>query len=263
MLLLFVLPLLEIVRIVVSSGAQLPRLFEHLVTSPLYRNVLLNTLLLSSAVTVGAMLIGYPIALIAAHSSRRVERLLLGVTVASMWMSVLIRSYAWTVLLQAKGPISMAIYHLGFTDGPTSLMFTRTAVIVAMVHVLSPYMIFSVWTTTVTRARRQLPIAEAFGATRFLYYLRVYVPESSRGVVAGCGLVFVFSLGFLITPELVGGGGGNTMMIGVLIDQQINELGNWAQGALLSLMLLIVVVGILSLLWTTLSKAQGRFFGEG
>jgi ABC-type spermidine/putrescine transport system, permease component I len=263
MLLLFVLPILEILRIVLSSSTEFPGLIKHFATSPLYRSVFLNTLLIASEVTIGTLVVAYPIAFITAHTSKRVEKVLLGVTVASMWMSVLIRSYAWTVLLQANGPIGSMLYRVGVTAEPVSLLFTRTAVVVAMTHVLSPYMIFSVWSTTVARSRKQLLIAEAFGATRFLYFLRVFVPESFRGVIAGCALVFIFSLGFLITPELLGGGGGKTMMIGVLIDQQINELGNWTQGALLSSMLLIIVGALLLVLWTILSKARGVFLGEG
>jgi putative spermidine/putrescine transport system permease protein len=107
-----------------------------------------------------------------------------------------------------------------------------------------------------------LPVAESLGATRFLYLLRIYMPQSVRGVLAGTALVFLFSLGFLITPELLGGGGGNTMMIAVLINEQVNELGNWAQGAILSLMLLVLIGALLSGMWNLLSNLQAGLFGK-
>jgi ABC-type spermidine/putrescine transport system permease subunit I len=262
MLFLLVLPILEIVRVVLASEEKFSELIIHFTTTPLYRKVLLNTIYIALLVTGGALVVGYPIAFVVAHSSRRLEKVLLGVMVASMGMSVLIRTYAWTVLLETGGLFSILCYKLGLTSEPASLLFTRTAVVVAMTHVLCPYMVFAIWSNTAAQARSMLPVAESFGATKFLYLLRIYMPQSVRGVLAGSALVFLFSLGFLITPELLGGGGGNTMMIAVLINEQVNELGNWAQGAIISLMLLVLIGILLSILWKLLPSLQARLFGN-
>lgn len=213
-----------------SLGDSLARLSQ-----PLYRQVFLNTLLISLEVTLLTLILGYPVALLLARSPPRVERILLAFIVSSMYLSILIRSYAWIALLREGGPLA------GATCG-RSILYTRTAVVLGMTHVLLPYMTLSIWTSLKRQTTMLERAARSLGATRTYAFFRIVLPQSRAGIAAGILLVFLLSLGFYITPELLGGGQGDSMMVAVLVEQQWNELGNWRMGGVLSLSLVAMVL---------------------
>jgi ABC-type spermidine/putrescine transport system permease subunit I len=235
-------PILELLWVSTSSVDQgWFEAFSHVATAQLYRRVLLNTVWISLLVVFFAVIIAYPLAYIVGHATERMGSILFVLIVASMWLSLLIRTYAWTVLLQRTGPLSAALVSVGLLEEPKSFMHSRSAVVIGMTHIMVPYMVVSILSAAGKRLRNFALISRVFGATTLLYFIRVFLPLTARGAAAGSVLVFLLSLGFYITPELLGGGKGETMMIAVLIDEQISTLGNWANGAALSLLLTATV----------------------
>jgi len=240
------LPVLELARVsAASSDHGWFEVFRHITTTELYQRVLLNTVWISLQVVFFTALVAYPIAYVVGHAAERAGRLLFFAIISSMWISILIRTYAWTVLLQRTGPISNALVSLGVFNELQSFMHSRFAVVLGMTHIMTPYMVVSILSASGKRLSEFSYISRVFGATTFLYLVRVFIPQTMRGAIAGSGLVLLLSLGFYITPELLGGGKGETMMIAVLIDEQISTLGNWSTGAALSLLLIGTVVSAL------------------
>ena len=248
--LLLVWPMLEIIRVALVDAKGSPwELIAHVVSHPLYRTSLENTIRISASVTLITLIAGYPVAYIATHASTGFERIVLLGVATSMWISILIRSYAWIVILQRNGPISELLQIVGIIPRPTSFLFTKWTVVLGMSHILLPFMILSIWASVTHHARQSRQIAFSLGATPFYYICRVFMPNSLPGAAAGSILVFLLSMGFYITPELLGGGGGDTMMLGVLVSEQINRFGDWATGATIATFLLVVLLLLSGLLF--------------
>lgn len=222
---------------------------KHLLVHPLYGKVLLNTVWISCLVTVATLFIGYPIAFFLTRCNPKWERIVLTILVSSMWLSILIRSYAWTIMLQMNGPINGFLVAIGLLQQPVSLMFSRFAVVIGMTHVLLPYMVLIIWTAMKRHSRRLEQVAYSLGATKTLYFFRVFLPNSRSGVTAGTLLVFLLSFGFYITPALLGGGKGETMMVSMLIEERMNTLGDWKMGSAMAILLLAFIVIPMSLTW--------------
>jgi len=247
--LLLVLPVIVTVGLAFQGEETAWDAFRRVFTEPVYGQVLLNTLWLSCLVTASTFVFGYPAGILLATCSPRVERILISLIISSLWLSVLIRSYAWAVLLQRDGIVNDGLLRLGLIEEPLALLYTRSSVVLGMTHVLLPYMILAVWTSLKRRSKGLEQAAASLGATRTYYYVRIVVPLSRSGAGAGVLLVFLLSLGFYVTPDLLGGGRGDTMMVAMLIDQQMNSLGNWTLGSALSLTLIVVVVVLAGLAW--------------
>jgi ABC-type spermidine/putrescine transport system permease subunit I len=173
------------------------------------------------------------------------------------WTSILVRTYAWMVLLGRQGIINELLQSLGIIDQPLRLLNTRFAVYVSMVHILLPFMILPLYSVMRGIDRSVLRAAEGLGARPSAVFRQVMLPLSLPGVAAGCLLVFILSLGFYITPALVGG--PKDLMISVLIAQQV-DLFNWAFASALAAVLL---VGAL-LIFVIFNRILGveKIFGE-
>ncbi len=173
------------------------------------------------------------------------------------WTSILVRSYAWMVLLGQEGIINEALLATGVRAEPMQLLNTRFAVYVGMIHILLPFMILPLYAVMRGIDRNLLRAAENLGASPGAVFRRIFLPLSLPGVAAGCLLVFILGLGFYITPALLGG--QRDVMVSMLIQQQISQL-KWGFGATLALILLIVALGIY-LVFTRLLGVE-RVFGS-
>jgi mannopine transport system permease protein len=168
-----------------------------------------------------------------------------------LWTSVLVRSYAWIVLLQRTGIVNNTLLSLGLIDQPLRLIYTEGAVIVAMTHVLLPYMILPIFS-----ALRSIPpeldrAARNLGAGPWTSFITVTLPLSLPGVYAGAIMVFILSLGFYVTPALVGG--PQNLTIATLIGQQTTDLLNWPFAGALAGLLLAVTLGLVAIFRRVLS----------
>jgi ABC-type spermidine/putrescine transport system permease subunit I len=167
--------------------------------------------------------------------------LLMILVLIPFWTSILVRSYAWMVLLGQEGLINRLLLAFGLLDEPVQLLNTRLAVYVGMIHILLPFMILPLYSVMRGIDRNLLRAAENLGATPVAVFRRVFLPLSLPGVGAGCLLVFILGLGFYITPALLGG--QRDVMISMLIQQQVTLL-KWGIASALALVLLVVALGV-------------------
>ena len=205
--------------------------------------VFLITFRTAVIVTVATALIGYPVAFALAQMRRVWANALLLLVLLPFWTSVLVRTYAWMVLLGRNGVANQLLLWVGAIEQPMRVLNTSLAVYVAMTHILLPYMILPTY-SVLLEIDRALPRAAAgLGATPFGVLRQVWLPLSMPGAAAGAMLVFVLSLGFFITPALVGG--PRDMMVAMLIQQQV-DLVNWPFASALAAALLLVTLLVLA-----------------
>jgi ABC-type spermidine/putrescine transport system permease subunit I len=209
--------------------------FRRLATDAVFRDVFWITLRTALIVTFGTLLLGYPVALALSRLRGTAVTIVLVLVLLPFWTSVLVRSYAWMVLLGRHGLINEFLISLALIAAPLRLLNTSFAVYIAMIHILLPYMILPI-ASVLRQIDTALPRAAAgLGAPPHRVFMQVVLPLSMPGVAAGVLLVFVLSLGFYITPALVGG--PHDLMLSMLIAQQVDLL-DWPYAACLSAALL-------------------------
>ena len=212
------------------------------VKSNAYLRVLGLTVRIAFVVTLLTLLLGYPVAYVLAGVAPARANLLLIAVLIPFWTSILVRSYAWMVLLGREGTINDLLGWLGLRgDEPVQLLNTRLAVYVGMVHILLPFMILPLYAVMRGIDRTLLRAAENLGAPPWQTFRRVFLPLSLPGVGAGCLLVFILSLGFYITPALLGG--QRDVMISMLIAQLVTQI-RWGLASALAVLLLAVALGV-------------------
>ena len=217
--------------------------YRQLTHDSVFFEVFGTTLRTAFIVTVGTLLLGFPIALALTRLRRGPAALVLVLVLLPFWTSVLVRSYAWMVLLGRHGLINEALRAAGLIDTPLKLLNTSFAVYIAMIHILLPYMILPIASVLRQIDPALARAAAGLGATPIGAFRQVILPLSMPGVAVGVLLVFVLSLGFYITPMLVGG--PRDMMLSMLIAQQV-DLINWPYAACLSATLLVATLAMLA-----------------
>jgi putative spermidine/putrescine transport system permease protein len=232
----FVWPLLKLLGLSFTQPTPGFGSYEALFTRPVYVRVLWNTVVISASVDLCCLLIGYPVATIMATSSPRLRRLLIFIVLIPFWSSVLVRSFAWMVLLQRNGVINDMLIGIGMIQQPARLVYNRVGVLIGMVQILLPFMIFPLLTTMSRIDPMYLRAASTLGAGPVQGFLRVWFPLTLPGVLTGGVLVFVIALGYYIVPALLGGFGDT--MVAQVIEQQVADFGNWGMAGSLSVALL-------------------------
>jgi len=227
--------------------------FAKLFHEGIYLHVLWMTTEIATGVTLAALLLGYPVAYLLARLDRAKSNLLLILVLVPFWTSVLVRTYAWMVLLGRQGVVNQLLLAIGVIDQPLRLLNTTFAVYIAMVHVLLPFMILPLYGVMCGLDEDLLRAAQGLGAAPFAVFRQVWLPLSLPGVFAGCLLVFILALGFFITPALVGG--PRDLMIAVLIQQQV-DLFNWPFASALAVVLLAAALIVFTVFERSLSVAQ-------
>jgi ABC-type spermidine/putrescine transport system permease subunit I len=208
--------------------------------NPVYFRVFVITFKISLTVTLLCLVLGYPIAYLLSRAPDRVRNYLMILVLIPFWMSLLVRNYAWMVFLGREGVLNRILLGVGIIDAPLKLLHTTFAVVVGMVHMMLPFMILALFSVMKGIDLGLLKAAASLGAGSVQTFVRVYFPLSLPGVAAGSLLVFIFSLGFFITPALLGGRGD--MMISMLIEAQVSELLNWGFGSVLAVILLVMTL---------------------
>jgi len=240
---LFVYPIGRLVYLSAFAPAFTLQHYAKLEGAEVRLEVLVNSFEISVTVTLLALVLGYPLAFLLATARPRAAGLMLAGIVLPLWTSVLVRTYAWMVLLGRRGLVNEALQSAGVLDSPLSLLYNRLGVTIGMVHALLPFMVLPIYSVMKGVDVDLLKAAQNLGANRWQSFLRVYLPLSFPGVAAGCLLVFVTALGFFVTPALLGGRGD--MMIAMLIENQVRELLDWGFASALAVTLLAVTAGIL------------------
>ena len=210
----------------------------------IYGTLFLRTLFMSVCITLSCILLGYPVAWILANLPARTANLLMILVLLPFWTSLLVRTSAWKVMLQQQGVINDTLVWLGLVadDSRLALINNQTGTIIAMTHILLPFMILPLYSVMQTVPPSYLRAAKSLGATNWTAFWRVYFPQSVPGIGAGSILVFILSIGYYITPEIVGGTTGT--FISNRIAYHISSSLNWGLAAALGAILLAVVLGL-------------------
>jgi len=205
----------------------------------IFIDLYVRTLTVSVGVTLLCVVIGYPVAAVMAQASPAAANWLLMAVLIPFWTSLLVRTTAWVILLQSEGLVNKALIWLDVIDAPLALVFNRTGVYIAMVHVLLPYMILPLYSVMKGISPSHLRAAASLGASPIRVFFTVYLPLTMPGVAAGATLVFVSAVGFYVTPALVGG--PRDQMIGYFIAYFTNSAVNWGLASALGAFLLLLV----------------------
>ncbi len=228
------------------NSVDLRRTSEGAVAQPENKQILVQlfgrTLIMSLTITVSCILLGYPVAWILANLPMRVSNLLMILVLLPFWTSLLVRTSAWKVMLQQQGVINDTLVWLGLVDDAARLIIINNQIgtIVAMTHILLPFMILPMYSVMQTIPPSYLRAAKSLGASNWTAFWRVYFPQSIPGIGAGSILAFILSIGYYITPEIVGGTKG--VFISNRIAYHISSSLNWGLAAALGTILLVVVL---------------------
>ena len=213
--------------------------YRTIITQPVYAKALWNTIEISASVMLICLLIGYPFAYAIAQAGERTRTLLIFAVLVPFWSSILVRTFAWMVLLQRRGLINQILLWLGVIDAPLELTHNRIGVLVGMSHVLLPFMVLPLYAVMARIDASYMKAAASLGAPPWRSFLRVYLPLTRPGLLNGMALVFVLALGYFIVPALLGGPGDT--MIAQVIQSQIADFGDWSVAGALAVALLAAV----------------------
>jgi putative spermidine/putrescine transport system permease protein len=241
---LFVVPLTGLLLLAFGMPNWTLANFSRIGDTPVYLTVMRNTLEISVTVTALAFVLSYPIAYALTTGGTVLRTFLLIGVVLPYFTSTLARTFAWIVLLGRNGVVNQFLLELGWVSQPIPLLYNRFGVILGMTHIVMPMMILPMYTVMSSIDPKLMRAAKANGASPLAAFLTIFLPLSLPGLIAGILLVFIYCLGFYITPALMGG--LSDVMITMAISSQILEQLNWNFGAALSVVLLLTV---LSLLW--------------
>jgi spermidine/putrescine transport system permease protein len=211
------------------------------VFDPLYLEIIVRTFVIAYINTVLCLALGYPLAYFIAFKGGSWKNVLLLMVMIPFWTSLLLRAYAWVVILGGNGIANRTLQLLGITDGPVNLIFTPQAVTMGMVYSYLPFMILPLYAALEKFDVRLKEAAQDLGASRWHTFWRVTFPLSMPGVIAGSILVFIPSAGEFVIPTLLGG--ARTVLVGNLIQQQFLQARDWAFGSALAMMLAALLVG--------------------
>lgn len=239
LIVMFVVPLVGIFFTAFQAPHFSGSAFRDVFSRPVYLKVILNTFQISLLSTILTAVIGYPIAYLIHESPRRRRRILYGLVMMSFWVSMIVRSFAWITILGRTGIVGYFSFALGeYTD---HMLYNVFSVVVGMANVLLPFMILPILGSMDSINSDLLRAGETLGARGGQVFRRIFLPLSLPGLAAGCLLVFVLSLGFYITPTLLGG--PDTVMVSQIISMEVSETLNWPVAAAISSLLLVVTFG--------------------
>jgi putative spermidine/putrescine transport system permease protein len=206
----------------------------------IYRNVLLRTFWISFLVTLFCFVIGYPLAYKLSTLPPRLANPLMILVLLPFWTSLLVRSAAWIVVLQREGPINESLLWLGLIAEPVQLVFNRAGVLIAMTHIMLPFMVLPLVSVMRSIPKSHMQAAIGLGAAPLEAFFKVFLPQTRPGIGAGCLLVFIISIGYYITPALVGGAADQ--MISYFVAFFTLETVNWGMAGALGSILLVATL---------------------
>jgi ABC-type spermidine/putrescine transport system permease subunit I len=241
---LFLYPLMRVFWQSVTTLEGTPTLsgYQGMIKSTLFYKVLLTTLSTSFLATVATLLVAYPIAYHLSRQTAQRRALLMILVLLPFWTSILVKAFAFTVAFGTHGLVNQVIMAVTGLEGP-KLLFNRTGVILGLTHNFIPFMVFPILTSLLAQDPALERAARLMGAGPFRIFLRIVLPLSLPGVMAGCVLTFTMSLGFFVTPALLGG--RQDVMLANLVDFYTRESLNWTLASSISVVLLVLSVGLI------------------
>jgi len=222
-----------------------------------YGRILARTFEISLVITLWCLVLGYPLAWWLASLPARQANVLMILVLVPFWTSILVRMAAWIVLLQREGLVNKALLGIGVIAEPLTLLFNRAGVVISMVHIMLPFMILPLYSVMKSVPPSYLRAAVSLGSTPLAAFFRVYVPQTYPGIGAGALLVFILSLGYYITPALLGG--ADDQMISYYIARYTNVNINWGMASALGGLLLAATL----VLYAIYRRVVGRELSLG
>jgi len=208
----------------------------------IFLRVFARTFFVAATVTLATLILGFPLAYLISSVPKTVGAILIVAVLLPFWTSILVRTAAWTVLLQKFGLVNDVLLWLGVTDTRLDLMYSRVGLIIAMTHIQLPFTLLPIYSVMRTIQPSQMRAAYSLGGRPLTSFLRVYLPQVVPGIMAGCLLTFILCLGYYITPALIGGAGDQ--LISNFIANYVNVELNWEMAAALSFILLVFTMGL-------------------
>jgi putative spermidine/putrescine transport system permease protein/spermidine/putrescine transport system permease protein len=229
-----------------SAGQLTWENYARMGESRAYIKTFRTTIEISIIVTAVSVLLGYPLAYLLSQLPRRAAGICMIFVILPFWTSLLVRTYAWLVLLQRRGVINTWLVDMGIIDEPLRLVHNFTGTVIGMLHILLPFLILPLYAVMKSIDRDYLKAAANLGASPVKAFWQVFFPLSLPGLFAGVVLVFVLCLGFYVTPALLGG--GKIQMWAMRIESSVNLYANWGAASALGVVLLVVTLILLYLL---------------
>ena len=214
--------------------------FSRTFSSEFYVSTILNTVRLSAIVTVFCLILAYPVSYLMAVARGRKFQLILICVMLPLWISVVVKTYAWLVILQQKGIVNSVLLGTGLIERPLSLVFGDFAVIIGSVHMMLPFMILPIYASLRRVDPALYRAATGLGARPAKAFWHVILPLTLPGIAAGGLIIFVLELGFFVTPAILGG--GRVRMIAPIIQKVIESSSDWGVAAVLSVILLLIAI---------------------
>lgn len=250
----FIMPMFIIVKMSVMT----PKFsFKHYITffsNPTYMQTYLRTFKTAFVVTFGCLLLGYPVAFFLANCVKtKTANFLRMFIVIPFWVSILIRTFAWKMILSNTGVLNVTLMKWGVIDEPLALLYNSFAVYLSMIHILLPFMILTLYGVMKGINPSYYNAALSLGAKPGKAFWNVYFPQSTQGILSGSLMVFIQALGFYITPSILGG--SKDTMLPVVIEMQVNRALNWNIASAMAVILLITTI-IIIVIYTKLLGAD-------
>ena len=220
--------------------------YHDLLTKDVYRETLLRSLWIAARVTAFALLLGYPLAYFLSFYSGVRKDLLYQLVIIPLWVSYLVRAYAWKTILGTDGVLNTLLQFLHITQHPlNSLLYSPFAVVLTLTHIYTPFVVLPIYAAMEHIPRNLVEASHDLGASPLQTFWRVIFPLSAPGMIAGATFAFVLSLGDFLAPQLLGGPSG--IMISNIVVSLFGAAYNWPLGAAISFCILALVVGLLAL----------------
>lgn len=235
-----------------AAGFTLQHLREVFEASA-YLKVLGTTFRIALITSVLCVLFGYPLAYWLRRLPSRWQAVALALVVIPFWISILVRTYAWIVVLGNAGMVNRALLALGLVETPVSFLYNELGVVVGTVNVLLPFLVLPLFAAMLKIDEQLLRAAETLGASPWTVFWRIFFPLSVPALAAGGVLVFILTLGFFITPAVLGG--GRVPMIATMLDLFVNQMPNWELASAISAVLLVVTLALFAL-YLRLTKTE-------
>jgi putative spermidine/putrescine transport system permease protein len=246
----FLIPLIFILRLSfygfspmegIQAGFQLNN-YIKLFTDTYYLGIYVRTFRISIIVTIVCLLIGYPEAYFLTQLQGRIKALVMMIVLSPLLISAVTRTFGWFIMLGNNGVVNNAIIGLGLSETPLKLLYSETGIVIGLTHVLVPMMVLSIYASLQRRDPALVRAAESLGASPLIAFLRVTLPLSLPGILAGSVLVFTMAMSAFVTPAVLGG--SRVRVVAYLVYEEFLQMLNWPFGAALALVLVVLTMTI-------------------
>lgn len=242
----FVIPIFLVILVSFFSRGQYGDIEYHItgqnyikLLNPMYIKILWSSLIMSLLTTILCLIFGYPFAYYVARSPKSIRAILLMLIILPFWTNSLVRTYAWIILLRTEGIINTCLISLGIIGKPLKLLYNNTSVLIGMIYMMFPFMVLPLYSSIEKLDHTLLDAAADLGATPLISFIKVTLPLTKPGIVSGCLLVFVPTLGYFFIPDLMGG--SKVILISNLIKNQFLSARNWPLGSAVSVILIVIM----------------------